>query len=209
MTICIYKDDALYADGRCTAAGLIVTDSFKKIGIIYENLDDGTRTVKPKDALDNYSVYAMYAFAGEVNQLGKFLRWVCTATHPMVDIEYDDDIFDSVVTIDSEEVGLQAILVFNDEDIVRVYSADYEEHLYVDYDKSDFVAIGSGSHIALTLNKHDSKLTASQIIDSVVKTSITCGGDIRTLSLNTPVVEKTIEKPTTEKVKHKRWFSFK
>jgi hypothetical protein len=209
MTVCIYKDNELHADGRCTSAnGTLITDTFKKIGYVYENLDDGTRTVNTPSDMNNYEIFAMYAFAGEVEQLGKFLRWVCVTTHPTVDIEFDDDILEPTVTVDYDCVAIQALLIFSDMDIVRSYSSNYEEHLYVDHSKDQFISIGSGSSAALAIYRHDPSLTTKEIIESVFKISITCGGQIRSISLDTSPtsLEKILDTPKTIKNKLTTWF---
>lgn len=184
MTICVYKDNALYADGRCTtSSGLLISDNYKKVGYIYEDVVTGVRSIN-KDSLENPELFAMYAFAGQLDHLQKFLRWfVDQEFHPNIDIETDKS-FDEISITVQEEVTLQAIVVFKNYDIVREYTSTYEEHLYIDFTKDTFVMIGSGAISALAIYNSNPLIDPLLLIENVCKTSISCGGTISSVSLN-------------------------
>jgi len=183
LTICIYKDNSLYADGRCTtSSGLLISDSYKKVGYIFEDKETGVRSIN-KDSLENPKLFAIYAFAGQLDHLQKFLRWfVEQEFHPIVDTECDKSFEEISITV-QEDVAIQAIVVFNDYNIVREYTSTYEEHLYVDFTKDQFVMIGSGAVAALSIHNSNPQMHPTQIIENVCKTSISCGGQIRSVTL--------------------------
>lgn len=182
MTICIYKDKILTSDGRATTEdGMIVSDSFDKIGYIYQCSDTGARSVYA-DSFENSKIFAMYAFAGQVDHLKKFLRWAVTTLHPDVDAEIDESFDKGNITVDIDCVGLQALLVFKEYDLVRKYASNYEDHLYIDFTSNDFVAIGSGSKAAIVLEKYNPKLTGLEMVHYVNQTMSNCGGNVKTLN---------------------------
>lgn len=183
MTICIYKNNSLYADGRCTTtSGLLINDNYKKVGYIYEDSETGVRSIN-KDSLENPTLFAIYAFAGQLDHLQKFLRWfVDQELHPGVDIESDKSFDDVVITV-QEDVALQAIVVFKNHNIVREYTSTYEEHLYIDFTKNDFVMIGSGAVAALSIYNSNINITPEDLIKYVCQTSISCGGTMRSVSI--------------------------
>lgn len=216
MTVCIYKNNALYADGRCTSGGgILINDDYTKIGAIYEDTETGLRSILPEN-LDNPKLFAIYGFAGQLDHLQKFLRWfVSVPLHPIIDAEIDESFDDPLVTV-SDEVGIQALVVFNDYDIVREYTNSYESHLYIDFKKSDFVVIGSGTVPAMALHSSDSTMNPLDILKHVCKTSLTCGGTLKTISLEQEeklvtkqIIVKTNEASDTVFTKLKNYFKKK
>jgi len=183
MTICIYKDGVLGADGRTTYTdGTIVTDNAVKIGLIWESKVDGTRSIY-KDTLEEPKLFAAYGFAGAAFYMKKFVRWLTTTEHPDIDSENNLDFDACDITLDPD-VPMSGMVVFVDYDFVRLYSSEYESHIYLDLPSNELVAIGSGEKIAKAINATNSLMRVDTIITNVAKLNTTCGGLITLYDLN-------------------------
>lgn len=186
MTICVYKNGVLASDSRCTLYGeYALTDSYKKLGFIYECQITGERSLY-QDNLQAPSYFAMYSFAGDAAATNKFLRWFINVDHPVIDCEsspsFDED---AITTFNPEETELQIIIVFKNKNIVRFYNSNYENHVYIDFKKTDFLTIGSGSIVALGIHTYDSSASAEDILKATIKVVNSCGGEIWTQSFDT------------------------
>lgn len=197
MTICVYYKDVLSSDTLISAGTNIVSISAIKIGMIYEDVESGLRSLNPA-SLKYPKEFAMYSSAGACSVNNRFLRWFINAEHPLVDHE-------SVTEEDreeyQEELEFQAMIIFKDHDIVRTYSSDYYYNYFVDQTKESLCSIGCGSPAALAINNYDENATSTDIVKAVINTDVYCGGNINTLSFSEKDPAYSISSPIKSKWK--------
>ncbi len=192
MTVCIYKNNKIVTDSRCTYQGdYVISDKFKKVGYIYECLSTGTRSLHPEN-LVHPTFFAMYCLAGMPEQVPKFLRWFIEQPHPDIDDELNECFNDPILTFDPDDTALQIMVVFKNYDIVRLYSSNYEQHVYIDFKQDDCITIGSGGIAALAIHSYDPSAEPEAIIKSVIDTVNSCGGDVITLEFDSDLYNYNI-----------------
>jgi hypothetical protein len=215
MTICVYKDNELAADGRVTIndGTYILSDCQNKTGIVYEG-SDGVRSELPETLIEP-KIFAWYAYAGSLILKQNFIQWFLSNDHPLIDAEVSETFSASTaVPLDTSDDGFTGIVIFKDYDIVRHYVHSYESHLFADFSRNQPLAVGSGSIAALSILTHDSKLSAYEVVSSVCKVVTSCGGSITKLNLGSPeppqedsTIENTIN--LSSSFSPRSWFGIK
>lgn len=193
MTVCVYHNDVLAADSLVTLGGLSVNESYVKIGKIYQDVVSKKRSVN-KDDLQFPEEFAMYAVAGSLRFIPRFLRWFVTAKHPGVDHNLPVLIDD----YDETEDAIEVMVIFKDYNIVRLYDSEYMRDLFVDYTKNVISAIGAGIESATAILAYDPNASLVDVLEAVKKVQTSCGGQIETLCFGETFVH---DKEELEKAK--------
>lgn len=149
------------------------------------------RAINP-ELLENPQVFAIFAFAGELQYLTRFQRWFVSVDHPDIDAEWDESFEEYPTTFEPEDVSLQVMVVFRNKSIVRKYSSYFEKHLYIDFKTTDFLTIGSGSLSAQAIKTYDPDADPYLIIEAVSKHIVSCGGGINTLDFDSIIVNELL-----------------
>lgn len=177
MTVCVYHNNVLAADSLATISGTVGNEHVIKIGMVYEDLVSGERSLKKED-LKFPTEFAMYALSGSVRYFSRFLRWFVSVEHAGIDHN------ENFVVEDIEEVDdpIEIMVIFKNHDIVRFYDSDYTRDLFVDLPKEDSIhTVGSGGLIAQAVLTYDKTAPLVDVIKSVIKVDIYCGGEVKTL----------------------------
>lgn len=177
MTVCVYHNGVLAADSLATMGGTVGNEHVIKIGMVYEDLVSKERSLN-KDELDFPVEFAMYALAGSVRYFSRFLRWFISVDHAGIDHN------ENFVVEDIEDVddGIEIMVIFKNHDIVRLYDSDYTRDLFVDLPKEGSIhTVGSGGLIAQAILTYDKTASLVDVIQSVIKVDIFCGGEVKTL----------------------------
>ncbi|AND75273.1 peptidase HslV family [Acinetobacter phage vB_AbaM_ME3] len=177
MTVCVYHNGVLAADSLATMGGTVGNEHVVKIGMVYEDLVSGERSLNKED-LDFPTEFAMYALAGSVKYFSRFLRWFVSVDHAGIDHN------ENFTVEDIEEVDdpIEIMVIFKNHDIVRLYDSEYTRDLFVDLPKEDSIhTVGSGGLIAQAILTYDKTAPLVEVIQSVIKVDIFCGGEVKTL----------------------------
>lgn len=172
MTVCVYRDGKLAADGLVTMGNIAENKQVIKIGKIWEDAVSGQRSLD-KDSLEYPLEFAMYAGSGACRHFSRFFRWFISVDHPGIDHDEYLDIEDSREIEDPIEM----CIIFKHSNIVRMYDNDYTSDVFVDLPKDSIHTIGSGGIIAKAILEYDPKADLNKVIETVSKVDVFCGGN--------------------------------
>lgn len=206
MTVCVYHQNVLAADTLATAGTSIVSKSHIKIGMIYQDALTGQRSLN-LESLSFPEEFAMYAVAGAAAIVNKFLRWFINTDHPIIDHE---DFTGEDVDYIEPEAPFEAMVIFKDSEVVRLYDSDYLNNTFVDTSSEEITSIGCGSLSALAINAYDPKASSIDIIKAVIQIDIACGGSIATLQFTSESLYDEVNLIKAEKKQSReKWYFWK